>query len=183
MIFLKKKNDLLDELNEYEINKLRDYAEKKGLSLKEALKEVIKKGIRYIDLEEAYGKEGVNDRELWDKRYHFLRVESAYLHYRLLLKDALDEFRKLLLTFSSVVSSLELCYKNLPQNKAREFREEEIRKLKTLVNIYVNEFLKPGEQDLKNTDISDDEVINEIKETVRRYEEVFKHVAKERKEG
>ena len=178
MGLLRKRVNLIEGLNNYEISKLRNYAEKNGLSLEEALKEAVEKGVRYIDLEDAYGKEGISDRELWDKRYHFLRVESAYLHYRLLLKDTLDEFRKLLLTFSSVVSSLELCYRSLPSNKAKELRKDEIRKLKTLVNIYVNGFLKPSEEDLKNTDINDEEVIKEIKDMVRKYEEVFKNAAK-----
>jgi len=183
MGLLSRRKSLIDELNGYEASKLKDYAEKNGLSLDDALKEIIKKGIRYIDLEEAYGEEGIEDRELWDKRYHFLKIESAYLHYRLLLKEALDELRKLLLTFSSVVGGLELCYRSLPQGRGGELREEEIRKLKALIDMYVNKLLKPSEEELRNSDISDEDVIKDIEDLVKRYKEVFKHAAEEEKEG
>ncbi len=60
---------------------LRDYAEKKNMSLEDALHDLIVKGYRYQQLETMYGKH-VSDREVRDKRFYFLKIEAGYLYYR-----------------------------------------------------------------------------------------------------
>ncbi len=180
MHLFRKGREVLKGLQSYELNKLREYASKNGLTLEEALKEVVKKGIRYIDLEETYGK-GVEDKDLWDKRYHFLKIESAYLHYRMLLREALDEMRSLLMTLSSVVSSLEICYNSLPDKGGQgwQYRAAEVEKLKKLVNIYMNKFVKPHEEELQRTHAEDEEVLQTIEDLMRKYKEAFRVGRKE----
>ena len=82
------------------------YAASNGVGLGKAVADLLRKGYEYADLEKRYGK-SVHDREVWDRRYYFLKAESAYLYDRVWLRDLYEEVRTLAMNMSSLVSALE----------------------------------------------------------------------------
>jgi hypothetical protein len=171
------RNKVRKILDDYERRKIEELARGWKVSFDQALKRVIEKGLRYVELENAYGG-GVKDRELWDKTYRLLKVESAYLHYRLLYREAVEEIRGLTMTLSSVISNLETCFNSLPSggNNVAELRNKEIDRLKKYVRLYMERYLRPSSSNQPNEkgEVNDADLLNEIEELVKRYREVFK---------
>ncbi len=62
-------------------NLLINYSNNNNINIENAIEELIKKGYEYHELEKMYEK-NVHNREVWDKRFYFLKIESAYLYYR-----------------------------------------------------------------------------------------------------
>lgn len=164
-------------LTDYERGKIEELARSWGVSFDQALKRVIEDGLRYVELENAYG-EGVKDRELWDKIYRLLKVESAYLHYRLLYREAVEEIQGLIMTLSSVVSDLETCFNSLPKgaDNVTELRAKEIERLRKYIRLYMERYLRrpSSNKSEEGGDVNDEDVLKEIEDLVKKYREVFK---------
>lgn len=157
------------------------HAKEHGLSFEEALRELIVKGARYVELENIYGKD-VTDREVWDKRFYYLKIESAYIHCRLRVKELAEELRSFIMRYAGVVAALEICYERYaPKNERIAAELEELRKARKIADEYLDKYvLGKGVKDiaLEGEAVSDEDVIKSIEEGLRKYREIMKREGK-----
>ncbi len=155
---------------------IRYYMNSEGINdLGEAISSLIKKGYRYWNLEKSFGK--VDDREFWDIRYRLMKVESRYLHYRLLLRDAMEHIRTLIMNLSGALSQLDACFMRLKDlDPSTNIDIDKLRRYRDVLNEYVNKFLLSVREELedRDSDIKDEDVLNEVEELVRRYRELLR---------
>ncbi len=136
------------------------YAAKRGLGIEEALCELVRKGLRYAELESLYGR-NVAAREVWDRRFYFMKVEACYLRYKLRLREVVEDMRRVLMVMSSLVSELGSL-------------GGDVEGLRSLVKHYMDKYLFSNRDALQvEEDVSDEEVLRSIKEAVARYEEAL----------
>ncbi len=167
-------DELLKEVNEY--------AGRKGVNIEDALRDLIKKGIRYAELERVYGKD-VTDREVWDKRFYYLKVESAYLHCRLRVGELVEELRRFIIRYSGLAAALEICYERYaPKSERLEKELEELRRARKIADEYLDKYVlgRVGDEGLEGGGVSDEEVIKSIEEGLKRYKKL---ILKKRGEG
>ncbi len=169
----KKKRSVLDLPPEVS-QLVEEYASSKGIDFAKAVEELIKKGYRYAQLERMYGK-SVHDREIWDKRFYYLKVEAGYLYYRLRFRDLLEELRSMAMILMGTVRSLELCYQRYaPKTESISQELKELEKLKRIAKYYTEEYVLSGMKELEERRYADDrEVIESIEETLKRYKEAM----------
>jgi len=162
-------------LSEDALEIVRAYAREREVDLKKALEDLIRKGYRYSQLEKMYGK-SLHDREVWDKRYYYLKIEAGYLYYRMRFRDALEELRSMAMILMGTVRSLELCYQRYaPKSEAVQKELEELEKLKKLAQYYTQNYVLAGRRELEEKKYAEDEdVIKSIEETLERYKEMLK---------
>jgi len=153
---------------------VEEYASSKGIDFNRALEELVRKGYRYAQLEKMYGK-SVHDREIWDKRFYYLKVEAGYLYYRLRFRDLLEELRSMAMILMGTVRSLELCYQRYaPKTESIEQELKELEKLKRIAQHYTEEYVLSGRKELEERKYADDEeVLRSIEETVKRYRKML----------
>ncbi len=166
----KRETDLPPEISRL----VEEYAQEKGMDFRKALEELVKKGYRYAQMEKMYGK-SVHDREVWDKRFYYLKIEAGYLYYRMRFRDLLEEMRSLSMILLGTVKSLELCYQRYaPKNEIIEKELKELEKLERTARRYIEEFVLSGRKELEEKVYADDrEVLKSIEETLRKYRQEF----------
>jgi len=166
----KREEDLPPEV----VQLVEEYAQEKGLDFRKALEDLVKKGYRYAQMEKIYGK-SVHDREIWDKRFYYLKVEAGYLYYRMRFRDLLEEMRSLSMILLGTVKSLELCYQRYaPKSDIIEKELNELKKLEQTAKRYVEEFVLMGRRELEEKVYADDrEILKSIEETLKRYRQEF----------
>ena len=127
------------------------------------------------NLERNFGR--VDDREFWDIRYRLMKVESMYLHYRLLLKDAMEHIRTLIMNLSGALSQLDACFMRLKQlDPNTNVDIDKFMRYREVLNEYVNKFIMSLREELDegSKKVKDEEILNEVEELVRRYRELLK---------
>ncbi len=164
---------------------IRDYAEKKNMSIEDALHDLIVKGYRYYQLETMYDKH-VSDREVWDRRFYFLKIEAGYLYYRMRLRDAIEDLRSLAMILSGTISSLEMCYKRCLQSVDGGSLNE-IKRLRQIAEYYLQTYVLNLSRELEEKKYAnDEEILHSIEETVAKYRRLFlekRYEEKQRVEG
>ncbi len=171
-IFSKKAKDR-EELPENIQELIKQYAERNNIDYLQALKELVQKGLRYDELERQYGKD-VDSRELWDKRFYYLKIESGYLYYRLRLKEVIDELKTLAIRFAGVLGSLETCYKQCMSSEALELELKKLAELKEFIRYYLDTYVITVNKELEEKKYADDEeIIRFVEEAVRKYKKYF----------
>jgi len=180
-VFSSAESNLKELLGEDIYGTIEKHAKRRGLSFKDALRELIAKGIRYVELESIYGKD-VTDREVWDKRFYYLKIESAYIHCRLRVKELVEELRSFIMRYAGVVAALEICYERYaPKNERIAAELEELRKARKIADKYLDKYvLGKGTKDiaLEGEVVSDEDVIKSIEEGLRKYREIVKREGK-----
>jgi len=168
-------------LSEEAARLVEKYAIRKNLDLNKALTELVEKGYQQYRLEETYG-EGINNRELWDRRFYYLKIESGYLYYRLRLSEVVEEMKNLILIMSGLIGDLESCYKTcLGRSRLVLEEEEKLRNLRETLNRYFDRYINVVREELgKKKYVDDREVIKSIEETIRKYKEEFRLEGKEK---
>jgi len=152
---------------------IKKYAEKHHVSYLQALKELIQKGLRYDELERQYGKD-VDSRELWDKRFYYLKIESGYLYYRLRLKEVIDELKTLAIRFAGVLGSLETCYKQCISSEALDAELKKLADLKEFIRYYLDTYVITVNKELEEKKYADDkEIIKFVEEALKKYKKYF----------
>jgi len=164
----------LNMLPDYSKRLVKEYSSKNNITEYDALIELTEKGFHYYELEKIYDKD-VHDREVWDKRFYYLELESRYLHYKLRLKEVIEELESLVLTLSRLVNSLETCYrKAIGDPKRLKSELNGLNKIKSLLQYYLDTYVIGVKKDLKEGfGKSDEYVLKSVIETVERYKKVF----------
>jgi len=171
-IFSKKTKDK-EEIPENIQELIKQYAERNNIDYLQALKELVQKGLRYDELERQYGKD-VDSRELWDKRFYYLKIESGYLYYRLRLKEVIDELKTLAIRFAGVLGSLETCYKQCMNSDAVELELKKLAELKEFIRYYLDTYVITVNKELEEKKYADDEeIIKFVEEAVKKYKKYF----------
>ncbi|NPA96677.1 MAG: hypothetical protein GXO32_03645 [Crenarchaeota archaeon] len=173
-LFGDKKKRGVSELTPEISQLVEEYASNRGIDFAKALEELIRKGYRYAQLERMYGK-SMHDREVWDKRFYYLKVEAGYLYYRLRFRDLLEELRSMAMILMGTVRSLELCYQRYAPKTESVLQElKELEKLKRIAKHYTEQYVLSGRKELEEKKYADDEeVLKSIEETVKRYKKVL----------
>jgi len=167
------KNKEKEELPEDIRALIKQYAERHHINYLQALKELIQKGLRYSELERQYGKD-VDSRELWDKRFYYLKIESGYLYYRLRLKEVIDELKTLAIRFAGVLGSLETCYKQCMSSEALEVELKKLADLKEFIRYYLETYVITVNKELEEKKYADDkEIIKFVEKTLEKYKRYF----------
>ncbi len=167
---------LLQSILGDEYEQLRRYAEKSETSLDQALRELVKKGYRYHELETMYGDPSTH-REVWDKRWYYFRVEAAYLNCRLRLRDVINDLRGLAMTFSSTVAELETMYKRC--SMLNENAKAHLERLRGFVDYYMETYIHSYRRYVESTssedgdEPSEEEVIESVREALKKYERLL----------
>ncbi len=141
-----------------------------------AVRSLLVKGYWYWLLEKKYGKEGVDSREVWDKTYNCLKIESGYLYYRLRLSDIIEELRNLLFIFSGLLSDLSTCYNELKKRDPRtRIDEHKIEEYKDKLNKYMEEYVFSLRRELETRKYIEDEekFLEELEGLIHRYRKRF----------
>ncbi len=150
---------------------IKYYMESKDISsVEEAVRNLIKMGYNYWNMKSQYG-DNISDRELWDVRYRLLKLESGYLHYKLLLREALGRLRALTLNLSSLLSQLDTCW-----SKLGEAHLSESAKFRRFLKEYSDEFVFTARKELESGEyegVRDEDVIRDIERLLKYYKEKF----------
>jgi len=164
----------LDIFPDYSKRLIEEYSSRNNIGKYDALIELIQKGFQYYELEKLYGKD-VHDKEVWDKRFYYLEIESRYLHYKLRLKEVIEKLKSLVLTLSKVVNRLEFCYKKfLSDQDVINSELNELNNVKSLLQYYLNSYVIEVKKDIRESFGKNDEyVLKSILETVDKYKKVF----------
>ena len=166
--------DLKKLLGEDLLKDVEEYARRRRVGVEDALRELVKKGIRYVELEDMYGKY-VTDREVWDRRFYYLKVESAYLHCRLRVKELVEELRRFIIRYSGLAAALEICYERYAPKNERLLKElEELRRARRIADEYLDKYVLGGRgEGEEEGELSDEEVIKSIEEGLKKYKEIL----------
>lgn len=156
---------------------IRNYADKEEKGFNEAMEELIYKGYKYYQLEKLYDKD-VNDRKVWDRRYYFLTVEGRYLHYKLRVRELIEELKNQTLQLLSILSQLESCYKRyLPEGEVRDKEIKRVKKMKESVKQYADKYLfSSRDGSAEDVYVDDMELIKSIEKALSKYKKVFKNI-------
>ncbi len=151
-----------------------NYMANEGLEdLEESIRNLISKGYWYWILEKKYGHSRINNQEIWDRAYDYLRVESGYLYYRLRLRDVIEEMRKLIIILSSVLSDLKTCYGMLKSSGYSNISvgEDKIKEYQDFLRNYMENYVLALRRELDEKKYVEDEesFLNDIVELVKRY--------------
>ncbi len=144
--------------------------------INDAIVKLIKKGYSYWLLERKYGERLEENSKIWSKEYWNLKTSSGFVYYRLRLKDAVDEIKRLAITMSSLLADLEDCYQRSGYVGKEEFVER-LRKYRITIEDYLNRFIfdlkKDIEQTSKNYVENEEEFVEWVEENLKRYKEEF----------
>ena len=142
----------------------------------EAITKLVKMGYRYWNMRSQYGDD-LSDRELWDIRFRLLKLESGYLHYKLMLRDALEQLRTLTMNLSSALSQLNTCLARLKDvDPNANVDLEDAEKYKRVLEEYSREFIFSAREEIESGQcggVSDEEIIKDIENLLRIYKEKF----------
>ncbi len=157
------------------MNIINRYSRENDIDFNSSVEELIAKGYEYHKME-SYYKKNIRDREVWDKRFYFLTVESRYLYYKLKVRELYEELKTQTLQLSSILSQLEYCYQRYMKNNENAREElEKIREMRKSLDKYADKYLLINRKSSSQDEyIDDDEVISSIKETLARYIEIMR---------
>jgi hypothetical protein len=147
-----------------------NYATSNNVNIEDAIVELLRKGYEYYELEKMYDK-NIHNREVWDRRFYFLKIESAYLYYRLRLRDIYEEMKSLAMTLSSVVSMLDLTLQRYNINDKN--MAEYLKEMHGLVTYYLDNYVFISKKE-QTPEINDIDVIHSIEETLEKYKKILK---------
>jgi hypothetical protein len=142
------------------------YAASNRIGLEEAIAELLRKGYEYSDLEKKYDK-SIHDREVWDRRYYFLEIESAYLYYKLRSSEIYEDAKALAMTLSSVVSALEHMVQRCGFSDGN--MAEYVSRLRSTARHYMDKYVLASRREEDVPEVSDAEVLRSIEETLEKY--------------
>jgi len=178
----RKRRDSLGEVIEVAIDGelsgiLKYFMESEGISSpSEAIAKLAKMGYRYWNMRSQYGDD-LSDRELWDIRFRLLKLESGYLHYKLMLRDALEQLRTLTMNLSSALSQLNTCLARLKDvDSSVNVDLEDADKYKRVLEEYSRKFIFSAKEEMESGQcggVSDKEIIEDIENLLRMYKEKF----------
>ncbi len=156
---------------------LKYFMESESLSSpSEAIAKLAKMGYRYWNMRSQYG-DNLSDRELWDIRFRLLKLESGYLHYKLMLRDALEQLRTLTMNLSSVLSQLNACLARLKDvDPSVNVDLEDADRYKRVLEEYSRKFIFSAKEEIESGQcggVSDEEIIEDIENLLRMYKEKF----------
>ena len=148
----------------------------------EAIAKLVKMGYRYWNMRSQYGDD-LSDRELWDIRFRLLKLESGYLHYKLMLRDALEQLRTLTMNLSSALSQLNTCLARLKDvDPNANVDLEDAERYKRVLEEYSKKFIFSAKEEIESGQcggVSDEEIIKDIENLLRIYKEKFSKGRKE----
>ncbi len=178
----RKRRDSLGNVIEVNVDEelsgmLKYFMESEGVSSRsEAITRLVKMGYRYWNMRSQYG-DNLSDRELWDIRFRLLKLESGYLHYKLMLRDALEQLRTLTMNLSSALSQLNTCLARLKDADPNANVDlEDAEKYKRVLEEYSKKFIFSAKEEIESGQcggISDEEIIKDIENLLRVYKERF----------
>ncbi len=156
---------------------LKYFMESEGINdPQEAITELIKMGYKYWNMRSQYG-DNLSDRELWDIRFRLLKLESGYLHYKLMLREALERLRNLTMNLSSALSQLDTCLARLKDaDPSLTIDLSESKRLRRFLKEYSEEFIFSARNEVESGEwegVKDEEVINDIEELLKRYKRLL----------
>lgn len=159
-----------------ELRKILEYfMESEGVSsTSEAVTRLVKMGYKYWNMRSQYGDD-LSDRELWDIRFRLLKLESGYLHYKLMLRDALEQLRTLTMNLSSALSQLNACLARLKDADPNANVDlEDAERYKRVLEEYSKKFIFSAKEEIESGQcggISDEEIIRDIENLLHLYKE------------
>ncbi len=159
-----------------ELRKILEYfMESEGVSsTSEAVTRLVKMGYKYWNMRSQYGDD-LSDRELWDIRFRLLKLESGYLHYKLMLRDALEQLRTLTMNLSSALSQLNTCLARLKDADPNANVDlEDAERYKRVLEEYSKRFIFSAKEEIESGQcggISDEEIIRDIENLLHLYKE------------
>ncbi len=159
-----------------ELRKILEYfMESEGVSsTSEAVTRLVKMGYKYWNMRSQYGDD-LSDRELWDIRFRLLKLESGYLHYKLMLRDALEQLRTLTMNLSSALSQLNTCLARLKDADPNANVDlEDAERYKRVLEEYSKKFIFSAKEEIESGQcggISDEEIIRDIENLLHLYKE------------
>lgn len=139
---------------------------RKNLSVEEAVRELLRKGYNYWLLEKKYG-DRVDSPLLWDRGLQCMRVESAFLYYRMRVREVIEELKNAILILSGVLADLESCYKTckpeaVDLNRINEYRRELSR--------YMREYIRPLKEEAESDmGLDVDRVVRDVERLLAEY--------------
>ena len=129
-----------------------------------ALGELVEKGYHYWLLEEKYEQVKLDDPVILDMSVRYGEVLHAYFRLKLLLRDLLHDFRRLVLTLGSVLAELEhLCRRN--PDKCSLDPAEYRRRLEE----YYDRYVRPHEDETGDEPLSIDDLIRDLEVLLDHY--------------
>ncbi len=141
-----------------------------------AISNLIKKGYEYWLLEKKYGSEAPKDPKVWSESYWNLRASSGFVYYRLRLKDAIEEIKRLSITMSSILADLRDCYERSDLKGKKEFVKK-LAEYKKTIEEYLNRFIfdlkKDVEDKAENYVDNEEEFIEWVENNIKRYKQMF----------
>ncbi|MEB3756729.1 MAG: hypothetical protein GSR79_07735 [Desulfurococcales archaeon] len=143
----------------------------------EALKELLEKGYRYWLLEKNYGKEKVGDRENWDPVYWSMKLASGFAFYKIRLRDAIEELKKLTMSLSGVLGDLKLCYEKPETVRRDPIFGSRIEEYQKEVNAYVEKFITALREDVDSSEryVEDEErFLDELESLIKDYRKLLR---------
>lgn len=127
----------------------------------EAIRELVRKGYNYWLLESKY-KDRVDSPLVWDRGLQVMKIESAFLYYRMRVREVIEELRNAILILSGVLADLESCYKTC---KPRNIDLERIKGYRRELSRYMDDYIKPLKEELE---IANEIDVEELLENVER---------------
>ncbi len=149
------------------------YAEERRVSVQQAIAELLEKGYEHYCLEKKFG-DRILDREVWDRRFYYMKVEGGYLYYRMRLWEAVGEIRLLAMALAGAASSLEACYKLCGDKLENTEWRREVEKLRCTAEYYLKRYSREIKGDLeKNQRVPEEEVLESLEKTLEEYKKRF----------
>ena len=135
----------------------------------EAVARLVEKGYHYWQLEQR--SEDREPRGAWDSTEWTMRVAAGYAYYRLRLRDAVEELRRLTMTLGGVLGDLRLCYEHPEKLRRDPAFAERIERYKRELRAYIDEFITALRRDIDSGDryARDEEVIEALEALLERY--------------
>ncbi len=160
----------LKELLKYYLNSKPEIGEDK------ALRELLEKGYRYWLLERNYGKDKISDRENWDPVYWSMKLASGFAFYKIRLRDAIEELKKLAMSLSGVLGDLKLCYEKPDAVRRDPSFARRIEEYQKEVNAYVEKFITALRKDVDSSEKyvgDEEEFLNELESLIADYRKLL----------
>ncbi len=146
-------------------------------NMEKAVIDLLEKGYRYWLLERNYGEESIGDRVNWDPVYWSMKLASGFAFYKIRLRDAVEELKKLTMSLSGVLGDLKLCYEHPEAVRGNKDFTRKIEEYQREVNMYVEKFITALREDIDSADryVEDEEkFLDELEELIKQYRSLLK---------
>lgn len=129
-----------------------------------ALADLVEKGYHYWLLEEKYERAKLDDPIVLDMSVRYGKVLHAYFRLKLLLRELLQDFRRLVITLGSVLTELEhMCNRN-PGGCGLDPRDYRRR-----LEEYYERYVRPREEEAGEEPMGIDELIRDLEVLLDHY--------------